>query len=267
MLVTVSSLAQGIEVVRQWWIAGKTTQGVPKQQGSFPPEISPSSATDIVAIRLWMAAGSDHECVEWLTDPDRLKGYLDAFQKPDASLWPLHAVFVKRNGDEVKANVLQESGNDQRETFLSYLQGSAMGPANQASSCLDWRMLVKEEGNDLLVGEAALPAIIQGLRATEEQWRRQQEQKRQGHPRVSSEKDITDICLVHKSNTRQWIADPDTLNKQMKALMSTVPVSRNLSHAIFLKREGRTLVMNVTNEKQTHQQPNVILKYLEADPQ
>ncbi|GHO94592.1 hypothetical protein KSF_046400 [Reticulibacter mediterranei] len=162
--------------------------------------------------------------------------------------------------------MLQASDNDQLKAFLNSLQGPAMGPANQASSDLEWRMLVKEQGNDLLVGEAALTAIIQGLHATERQWRKQQEHKRQGHPRVSSEKDITDICLVSKSHTRQWIADPESLNKQIKAL-STTPAHRSRAHAIFLKRTGRGFVLNVTNEKQTHQQPNVILKYLEADPQ
>ena len=90
-----------------------------------PPPLqgtSQTSETDVVAIRLRMTHGPDHEFVEWLTDPDRLKTYIDAFNQPYSSIKPLQAIFVQRNDKVLPVDVVEDVQNNlPLNTLLSYL--------------------------------------------------------------------------------------------------------------------------------------------------
>jgi len=69
-----------------------------------------------------MAHGPDHQFEEWLTDLDRLKYYIDAFNQPSSTVLPLKAIFVQRNGKEIPVDVLKGTQNNpQLDELLSYL--------------------------------------------------------------------------------------------------------------------------------------------------
>jgi hypothetical protein len=87
-----------------------------------PGSTSQISETDIVAIRLRMTHGNDPEFEEWLTDPARLKHYIDVFNQPSSSVQPLYAIFVQRNGKATKVDVSEGTHNNlQLDELLSYL--------------------------------------------------------------------------------------------------------------------------------------------------
>jgi hypothetical protein len=99
------------------WSKKRKTDGTSLQE-----HILHLSETDIVTIRLRMTHGPDHEFEEWLTDPERLKHYIDVFNQPSSSIQPLHATFVQRNGKAIKVDVSKGTKNNlQLNELLSYL--------------------------------------------------------------------------------------------------------------------------------------------------
>lgn len=114
---TVMSIVGGLDVIERRWKEWRTIHHAPTLQGS-----SQASETDIVAIRLRMTHGPDHEFVEWLTDPDRLKAYIDAFNRPSSSIKPLQAIFVQRNDKSLLVGVSEGTQNNlQLNELLGYL--------------------------------------------------------------------------------------------------------------------------------------------------
>lgn len=112
----VASIIGALDVIERRWREWHTTPHTHPQQGT-----SHLSATDIVAIRLRMTQGPDHEFVEWLTDPDRLKVYIEAFK--ESSIKPLQAIFVQRNDKALPVDVLEGAQNNRAlDTLLSYLK-------------------------------------------------------------------------------------------------------------------------------------------------
>lgn len=114
---TAMSIIGGLDVIERRWREWRTTHHTPTLQGT-----SQTSETDIVAIRLRMTHGPDHEFVEWLTDPDRLKTYIDAFNQPSSSIKPLEAIFVQRNDKVLPVDVVEGVQNNlPLDALLSYL--------------------------------------------------------------------------------------------------------------------------------------------------
>lgn len=111
-----ASIIGGLDVIeRRWRERRTTTHYIQPQQGT-----SHLSGTDIVAIRLRMTQGPDHEFVEWLTDRDRLKAYIEAFKSN--SIKPLQAIFVQRNNKALPVDVLEGAQNNLAlDALLSYL--------------------------------------------------------------------------------------------------------------------------------------------------
>jgi hypothetical protein len=106
-----------LRLVMKQWSTKHATDSTSSQGRSSQP-----SETDIVAIHLRMTHGPDHEFEEWLTDPDRLKHYIDVFNQPSSSIQPLQAIFVQRNGKALKADVSKGTQNNfQLDVLLSYL--------------------------------------------------------------------------------------------------------------------------------------------------
>jgi hypothetical protein len=107
-----------VTFVAKQWSKERNTVSTSSQK-----HISQSTGTDFVAIRLRMTHGPDHEFEEWLTNPDRLKHYIDAFNQSSSSIQPLQATFVQRNGLVLKVDVIQGSENNlQLDELLSYLK-------------------------------------------------------------------------------------------------------------------------------------------------
>lgn len=114
---TAMSIVGGLDVIERRWKEWRTIHHTPTIQGP-----SQATETDIVAIRLRMTHGPDHEFVEWLTDPDRLKHYIDAFNQSSSSLKPLQAIFVQRNDKALLVDVSDGVQNNlPLDVLLSYL--------------------------------------------------------------------------------------------------------------------------------------------------
>src|SRR5437667_2200729 len=94
---TAASIIGGLDVIERRWREKHTTHDTSSQR-----DASQTSELDIVAVRLRMTHGPDHEFEEWLTDPDRLKHYIDVFNEPSSLIQPLYAIFVQRNGKALK---------------------------------------------------------------------------------------------------------------------------------------------------------------------
>jgi len=115
---SVITITGALITVANWWSKKQNTNSTNLQERS-----SQLSQTEIVAIRLRMAHGDDPEFEEWLTDPDRLKHYIDIFNQPSNSSQPLYVIFVQRNGKEIKVDVSKGSqDNLQLEELISYLR-------------------------------------------------------------------------------------------------------------------------------------------------
>jgi tetratricopeptide (TPR) repeat protein len=113
----VASIIALLDAVERRWRERSTTNDAHPHQVA-----SQSSETDIVAIRLRMTHGPDHQFEEWLTDPDKLKHYIDVFNQPSSTILPLKVVFVQRNGKELSVDVLKGTQNNpQLDELLSYL--------------------------------------------------------------------------------------------------------------------------------------------------
>ena len=85
-----------------------------------------SKESDIVAVRLKMTDGTEATFQEWLTEPDKLKQYIDVFSQPNSSIKPLQAIFVMRNGRQIVVDVSTGAEqNIQLDELLSYLKQTA----------------------------------------------------------------------------------------------------------------------------------------------
>lgn len=85
-----------------------------------------SKEPDIVAVHLKMTDGAEATFQEWLTDPDKLKQYINVFSQLDSSIKPLQAIFVTRNGKQIVVDVSSgEEQNTQLDELLSYLKQEA----------------------------------------------------------------------------------------------------------------------------------------------
>lgn len=90
---------------------------------SQPPD------SDIVAIRLLMMDGTHHRFEEWLTEPARLKHYIDVFNQSASAVKPLQAVFVLKKDGPVIVDVSEGTQNNlPLNEALSYLH---IDPAQQ----------------------------------------------------------------------------------------------------------------------------------------
>ena len=69
-----------------------------------------------------MDDGSHHSFQQWVTDPDALRTYIDAFSDPTSKVKPLQVLFRKREGRSLVVDVT-EGGKDNRQlnVVLSYL--------------------------------------------------------------------------------------------------------------------------------------------------
>jgi len=111
---SIVTITGALITVARWWSKKHSTNSTSSQE--HPSE------SKIVAIRLRMTHGDDPEFEEWLTEPDRLKHYIDVFNQPSSSIQPLSAIFVQRNGKEIKVDVSKGSQNNlQLDELLSYL--------------------------------------------------------------------------------------------------------------------------------------------------
>jgi hypothetical protein len=83
---------------------------------------------DIIAIRLQMTDRTQHRFEEWLTDPDRLKQYIDVFNQPSSSVKPLQAIFVLKKDGPIIIDVSEGAqSNLQLDEVLSYLHVDSAG--------------------------------------------------------------------------------------------------------------------------------------------
>jgi hypothetical protein len=167
---------------------------------------------------------------------------------------------------------------------------SAASEPHQGSSSptTDWLNLVETYGGNLFVAAATLASIIQGLDVVERRWREHQEKhKQQGsktpqpasasstqaasppQKAATSDKEIVEILLVMDDGSqhgfKRWVSDPDALRTYIDAFSDPKSPVKPFQ-VIFRKREGRSLVVNVTEGGKDNQQLNVILGYLDADP-
>jgi len=75
-----------------------------------------------MAIRLQMTDGTEAMFQEWLTDPGRLKHYIDIFVQPSTSAKPVEVVFALKNGKTLVVDVSEGAQNNlQLNELLSYL--------------------------------------------------------------------------------------------------------------------------------------------------
>lgn len=161
---------------------------------------------------------------------------------------------------------------------------------SQSSSTPDWLSLVETVGSNLFITAATLASIIQGLDVIERRWREHKEKQQQhsAHtPQPSSasstqqvstpsrkirapDSEIIEILLVMDDGShhsfKRWVSDPDTLRAYIDAFSDPTSKVKPLQ-VVFMKRKGRALVVNVTTGGKDNPQLNVILGYLEADPQ
>jgi hypothetical protein len=148
--------------------------------------------------------------------------------------------------------------------------------------------MVETVGSTLLVTAATLASIIQGLDVIERRWREHKE-RQQHHgiqaPQPSSassaqktptpsqrthDSEITDILLIMDDGShhtfKRWISDPDSLRAYIDAFSDPTSKVKPLQ-VLFVKRKGRGLAVDVTTGGKDNRQLNVILSYLDADPQ
>ncbi|HJT57041.1 MAG TPA: hypothetical protein VJ761_11140, partial [Ktedonobacteraceae bacterium] len=78
--------------------------------------------SEIVAIRLRMTDGTEAMFQEWLTDPARLKHYINIFLQPSTSAKPVEVIFALKNGKSIIVDVSGDAQNNlQLDELLGYL--------------------------------------------------------------------------------------------------------------------------------------------------
>jgi hypothetical protein len=111
---SVVSITTALIAVEKWW--SKKHKASSQGHSSRQPE------SDIAAIRLLMTDGTQHRFEEWLTDPARLKHYIDIFNQPSSSIKPLQAIFVLKKDGPIIINVSEGTQNNlQLDELLSRL--------------------------------------------------------------------------------------------------------------------------------------------------
>jgi len=127
---TLASIIQGLDVIERRWREHKvkSQQGTQTLQPTTQPAASPSHKThvpdkEIIEILLVMDDGSHHSLRRWMSDPDELRAYIDAFSDLKSPVKPLQVVFRKREGRALVVNVA-EGGKDNRQlnVILGYLE-------------------------------------------------------------------------------------------------------------------------------------------------
>lgn len=127
---TLASIIQGLDVIERRWREHKekyqqqstsASQPSTRHASSSAPK-NPLSDIDITDILLVMDDGSHHEFKQWVSDPDALRAYIDAFSDPTSKVKPLSVVFRKCKGRALSANIT-EGGKDNRQlnVILGYL--------------------------------------------------------------------------------------------------------------------------------------------------
>lgn len=109
-----ASITSLLIVVGGWWLKRHSTSS--NRVSSLPSE------SEIVAIRLQMTDGTEAMFQEWLTDPVRLKHYIDIFLQPSTSAKPIQVIFALKNGKSIVVDVSEGTQNNlQLKELLSYL--------------------------------------------------------------------------------------------------------------------------------------------------
>lgn len=145
----------------------------------------------------------------------------------------------------------------------------------QPPSTINWLRLVETAGENLFSVAVGLAAIIQGLDVVERRWR--ERKKKQQSSSASStaktpspESEIVEILLVMDDGSnhtfKRWVSDPDELRKYIDAFSDPSSKIKPLQ-VVFRKREGRALVVDATKGTKDNKPLDVILGYLDADPQ
>jgi uncharacterized protein YjbI with pentapeptide repeats len=111
------SVLQALDVVERRWREGKEKA---KQK---QPRVSPASEKEIVEILLIMDDGSRHNFKQWLSNPDALRAYIDAFNDPTSKVKPFQVIFRRRKGNSLMVDVT-EGGKDNKQlnVILGYLE-------------------------------------------------------------------------------------------------------------------------------------------------
>jgi hypothetical protein len=110
-------------VWRGWPKKGDTNTASSQGRPSQPSE------PDIVAVRLQMTDRTEATFPEWITDPARLKHYIDIFLQPSPSAKPVQVAFALKGGDTIFIDVTEGAQNNlQLNEVLSYLH---IDPAQQ----------------------------------------------------------------------------------------------------------------------------------------
>lgn len=106
-------IAAGLTVIQ--WL--RPSPPVTKLSENKRPE------SEIVSIGLRMTDGTEHEFQEWITDPDRLRHYIDVFNQPSSNVKPLQVIFKQKNGNTIVINVAEGVQNNlPLNELLSYLK-------------------------------------------------------------------------------------------------------------------------------------------------
>jgi hypothetical protein len=148
---------------------------------------------------------------------------------------------------------------------------------NQSSSTTNWLSLIETVGENLLVTTASIAAIIQGLDVIERRWREHKAKQHSATASASStaktspaDSEIVDILLILEDGNhhtfKRWVSDPNSLRVYIDAFSDPSSKVKPLQ-VVFRKREGRALVVDVTKGAKDNKPLDVILGYLEADPE
>ncbi|HXZ03526.1 MAG TPA: hypothetical protein VEH81_01765, partial [Ktedonobacteraceae bacterium] len=110
-------------IERRWREHEEKRQQQGTQTTSPSSSKAPVSDSEIVEILLVMDDGSHHSFERWVSNPDDLKAYIDAFSDPTSKVKPLQVIFRKHKGRSLRVDVT-EGGKDNRQlnVILSYLE-------------------------------------------------------------------------------------------------------------------------------------------------
>lgn len=131
-------------------------------------------------------------------------------------------------------------------------------------------------GGNRFFTDATLASIVQGVDIIERRWSEQRKRSQWDDPRTSSSSslnlpsvgsEIIEIALLMDDNRTRHSFKPETSNFEFlkESLNSTGDIKP--LYVIFQKREGPALIMIVSEDGKVYPPINVILSYLEADPQ
>ena len=111
------TVIQGLFAIEKEWSKKHDEDSVVPHDSSPQP-----SGTDIVNITLHMTHGDDLEFPEWLTDPNRLKRYIDVSIQSSDPIKPVYVIFEQRNGTKAKVYVTEGTQNNAKlDEHLGYL--------------------------------------------------------------------------------------------------------------------------------------------------